>query len=143
LLALALLVGASSAAAPKPLPGLPSYTAGYTGWFKLNAKPIGPRRTGDAHLGTKNVYSNRRKVGTRYPAGTIVVKEAMRPGKRFIGLIAVMRKIRGFNTRNNDWEMVEYVRSSPTSRFARIASGSVCYSCHVGAKTNDYVFTKR
>jgi hypothetical protein len=123
----------------KPLPGLPAYTAGYRGWIKLNAKPIPPRRLGDAHLGTKNIYASKRKAGARYPLGTIIVKEASRPGKKFIGLIAVMRKIKGISPRNNDWQMIEYTRGSPTGRFSRIASGLICYSCHVGARAADYV----
>jgi hypothetical protein len=81
-------------AAPKPLAGLPAYTAGYRAWTRLNKRPIPPRAGGDAHGGTKNVYSSKRKAGARYPAGTIIVKEAFRPGTKFVGLIAVMRKLK-------------------------------------------------
>ena len=75
------------------------------------------------------------------PFGTVILKEGTQPGTRFVKLIAVMRKLRGASPRNNDWQMVEWARSSP-GRFTQIASGAVCYSCHVGAKKNDYVFTK-
>jgi hypothetical protein len=78
---------------PKPLPGLPRYTAGYENWVKLTRKPIPPRASGDAHLGTKTIYSSKPPRGNGdFPAGTIIVKEAVRPGKDFLGLIAVMRK---------------------------------------------------
>jgi Cytochrome P460 len=140
--ALVSLAHARSSAPPaKPLPGLPAYTAGYKGWTKLNRRPIPPRRN-DPHNSTKNVYASKAKRGTRYPYGTVILKEGTQPGTRFVKLIAVMRKLRGASPRNNDWLMVEWARSSP-GRFTQIASGAVCYSCHVGAKKNDYVFTKR
>jgi Cytochrome P460 len=131
----------SSAPRAKPLPGLPAYTAGYKNWTKLNRRPIPPRRN-DPHDSTKNVYASKAKRGARYPYGTVILKEGTQPGTRFVKLIAVMRKLRGASPRNNDWKMVEWARSSP-GRFTQIASGAVCYSCHVGAKKNDYVFTKR
>ena len=52
LLVLPIVVAVGGAA---PLPGLPSYTTGYTSWTKLNSKPI-PRRAVDAHSSIKNVY---------------------------------------------------------------------------------------
>ncbi len=126
----------------QPLPGLPKYTAGYRTWTKVNRKPI-PPRVNDPHDSVKNVYASKTKRGARYPYGTVIVKEGSQPGRRFVKLIAVMRKVRGASPRNNDWQMIEWTRSSPRARFVAIASGAVCYSCHVGAKRNDYVFTKR
>jgi Cytochrome P460 len=145
LLATVAILAATSltyAAATKPLPGLPAYTDGYRNWTKINRQPIPPRAS-DPHHGVKNVYTSRRKAGARYPYGTVIVKEGSQPGKKWIRLIAVMRKTRGASPRNNDWQMREWTRGSPTARFTEIASGAVCYSCHVGARTNDYVFTKR
>jgi hypothetical protein len=126
----------------RPLPGLPASTAGYKSWTKINRRPIPPRRN-DPHSSTKNVYASKAKRGARYPYGTVILKEGLQPGTRFVKLIAVMRKLRGASPRNNDWKMVEWARSSPGDRFTQIAAGAVCYSCHVGAKSNDYVFTKR
>ena len=54
-----------------------------------------------------------------------------------------MRKIKGSDPAANDWQMVEYTRSSRTGKFSKLAEGQLCLSCHVGAKANDYVFTKR
>ena len=130
------------AAATKPLPGLPAYSDGYRTWTKLNRRPI-PPRANDPHRAVKNVYTSRRKTGARYPYGTVIVKEGLQPGKTWIRLIAVMRKVRGASRRNNDWQMREWTRGSPTARFTEVASGAICYSCHVGAKANDYVFTRR
>jgi hypothetical protein len=140
-----LVVGATVAqgrsSKPRPLPGLPAYTAGYTGWFKINRRAIPPRPSGDAHFGTKNVYASRRIRGNRYPVGTVIVKEVKRGG--VVTVVAVMRKIRGFSPRNNDWQMIEYVRSSPRARFGVLAQGRICYACHSGARRNDFVFTRR
>jgi hypothetical protein len=137
-LPLVLALGAAT-----PLPGIPRYAQPYKSWTKLNAKPI-PRRSADAHDGTKNVYASKLppRGSTRYPVGSVIVKEGFRPGKRFVGLIAVMRKVKATGL-NNGWVMIEWVRSSANARFTEIARGQICYSCHVGAKKTDYVFTKR
>jgi Cytochrome P460 len=126
---------------PKAPPGVPVYVAGYRDWEKLNRAPI-PPRAADPHEGTKNVYASReRHPNGRFPFGTIVVKEASRPGRDFIGLIAIMRKERGVDPAHNDWRFVEYTREARSEKFQEIASGAVCWSCHVGALDNDYVFT--
>jgi hypothetical protein len=142
--ALELADGRWSAASAKPLPGLPRYTAGYTRWTKLNRRPI-PPRAADAHLGRKNVYATRlpRRGARRFPAGTVVVKEIYRPNARFVGVVAVMRKLRGVNRPHNGWEMIEYSRSSRTGRFSVLAQGQICTSCHMRARDRDYVFTYR
>jgi Cytochrome P460 len=135
------VAGAPSARAQQ-LPGVPSYVRGYKRWQKLNRRPI--RGGSAAHGGTKNVYvSKRLRAGQkRYPVGTIIVKEAVNPGERFVHLIAVSRKIKGFNPRHNDWQMIEWTRSSASARFTEVARGQVCYSCHVGARSRDYVWTR-
>jgi hypothetical protein len=139
---LALAGRQSSDAAAKPLPGLPRYTAGYARWTKLNKRPI-PPRAADAHLGRKNVYASRlpRRGERRFPAGTVVVKEIVRPNAKFVGVVAVMRKLRGFNREHHDWQMIEYTRSSTNGRFTVLARGQICYSCHMAARNRDYAFT--
>ena len=143
--AAALVVGATVAQGrstkARPLPGLPAYTAGYSGWFKVTRRPIPPRASGDAHLGTKNVYASKRIRGRRYPVGTVIVKEVRRGG--VVRIVAVMRKVRGFSPRNNDWQMIEYSRASARGRFGVLAQGRICYACHSGARANDFVFTRR
>lgn len=128
---------------PAPLPGLPKAVAGYRRWTKLNKASIPPRDS-DPHLGTKEVYASKEmgKNG-RFPNGTIVVKEAVRPGKDFLGLIAIMRKQRGADPAHNNWLFVEYTRESKRDPFSEAASGAICYGCHVGAEESDYVFTAR
>jgi hypothetical protein len=117
--------------------GLPAYTNGYQKWPKLNRKPFTRCGPPCAHSGVKNVYASKRKSGRRFPNGTVVVKTIVRPGTRFVGQFAVMRKVRG------RWRYVEYERSSPTARFTVLAQGQLCQSCHQQARANDYIFTKR
>jgi Cytochrome P460 len=127
---------------PQAPPGAPGYVAGYRSWTKLNDAPI-PPRDADPHNGTKDVYVSREQLANgRYPAGTIVVKDAVRPGRDFIGLIAIMRKVPGADPAHRNWVFVEYTRDARNERFQEIASGAVCWSCHMGALDNDYVFTE-
>jgi len=131
------------------LPGLPNDIRGYEKWLKLNAKPI-PPRSSDPHNGTKNVYVNQARGAIAldgeqifpYPDGSIVVKEALRPGRDFIGLIAIIRKSKGSDPEHSDWTFIEYVRSGKDEAFREIASGAICWGCHQDAIATDYVFTK-
>ena len=132
------------------LPGLPDDVAGYTQWLKLNADPIPPAPGGDPHNGTKNVYVNKTREDIApngeqqfpYPDGSIVVKEANRPGKDYVGLIAIMRKKVGIDPDHNDWEFIEYVRNAPDAEFSVIAKDGVCWGCHARVEDIDYVFTE-
>ena len=117
--------------------GLPSYTNGYAKWPRINKKPFtttGPLSS--AHAGVKNVYASKRKVGKRYPNGTVIVKSIRRSGDKpsLPSQVAVMRKSSG------KWRFVEYQLSG--SRYTVLAQGQLCQSCHVRARANDYVFTK-
>jgi hypothetical protein len=131
----------TTAAAPEPLPGLPAWTAAYRDWVKLNKQPI-PPKSPDPHLGTKNVYVSDEAVNGIYPIGAMIVKEAFRPDKDFVGLIATMRKIEGANPGVNDWVFVEWTRDAPGAPFTELARGGVCESCHSGVAGQDYVFTQ-
>jgi hypothetical protein len=126
---------------PAPLPGLPKSVAGYDGWTKLNDAPLPPRDS-DPHLSTKNVYASKEaRANGLFPNRTIIVKEGVAPGKNFVTLIAIMRKERGADPAHNDWLFVEYTREKKSASFEELASGAVCYGCHVGAEAADYVWT--
>ena len=133
---------------PAALPGLPDDTAGYNQWLKLNAEPIPPAEGGDPHRGTKNVYVNQTreviapngKQQFPYPDGTIIVKEATRPGKDFIGLIAVMWKEAGSDPDVGDWRFEEFLRGAPDAEFRLAFEGGVCTGCHARAAATDFVF---
>jgi hypothetical protein len=125
------------AAARTTASGLPSYTNGYLKWPKINKKPIRNEDPRSGHAGTKNVYVSKRKVGSKYPNGTVVVKTIVEAGTKYVGKVAVMRKTSG------RWRYVEYERSTPTARYTVLAQGQLCVDCHVLAKSNDYVFTKK
>lgn len=140
LAALVALLASGTGGAAARTDGLPSYVTGYATWQKLNAAPI--RRGSAAHQGTKNVYASKRKTAARYPLGTIVVKTATPPGRRWLSLVATMRKVKG--SANGGWRWEEFTRSSSSARFARVVfPESSCAACHVQAKRNDYVFTRR
>ena len=131
------------------LPGLPEDVAGYDSWLKINAEPIPPVAGGDPHNGTKNVYVNQEREAIApdgeqqfpYPDGSIVVKEANRPDKDYVGLIVIMRKKAGSDPDHNDWEFIEYTRDAQDKEFTVLASGRVCWGCHSKVKDNDYIFT--
>lgn len=114
--------------------GLPRYTNGYQSWPKLNRKPI--RGGSPAHSGVKNVYSSKKRVGSKFPNGTVVVKSILKPGDKpsLPTQVAVMRKL------NGKWQYVEYELSG--SRYGVLAQGALCQGCHAQAKATDYVFTK-
>jgi cytochrome P460 len=137
-----LIAGVAVAAS---LPGIPKAFQPYKSWHRVNAKPIPDTPTTAHPAGVKNVYASRRKRGARYPYGTLVVKEGLTTagGKRFVSLIATMRKIRGVDPRHGDWQFREWTRSSSGSRFSLIAKDATCWSCHALAKKSDWVYTKR
>ena len=117
--------------------GLPSYTDGWQKWPRVNKKPFtstGPLSS--AHSGVKNVYASKRKVGSKYPNGTVIVKTIVKPGTKYVGQFATMRKV------NGRWRYIEYERSSASARYSLLAQGSSCQGCHVMAKSSDFVFTK-
>lgn len=140
LAALLALTVAGAAGARTDANGIPAYADGYAKWPKLNAKPI--LGGSSAHRGTKNVYASKRKTGANYPLGAIVVKTARPPGKTWLSLVATMRKIKGRT--NGGWRWEEFTRTSRTARFTKVAfPESGCAACHIQAKSNDYVFTRR
>jgi hypothetical protein len=116
--------------------GLPAYVDGYQKWPKINKKPFTKCGPPCAHGGIKNVYASKRKVGARYPNGTVIVKSiAQVGGAGRPNQVAIMRKAAG------RWKYVEYQLSG--SRYTLLAQGQLCQSCHMRARANDFVFTKR
>ena len=133
--ALALLGALAVVATAAPVKnGLPSYTDGYAKWPKLNRKPV---TTPGAHNGVKNVYASKpRSANRKFPNGTVIVKSIATPGAKGLpAQVAVMRKVRG------SWQWVEYDLSG--GRYGVLARGQLCVSCHMQARANDWVFTKR
>jgi len=117
--------------------GLPAYTNGYARWHRINARPFTKCGPPCAHSGLKNVYASKRKRDARFPNGTVVVKTVAQPGDKpsLPSQVAVMRKLDGV------WRFVEYARTGTS--YAVIGQGTFCQSCHLRARANDFVFTKR
>ena len=118
--------------------GLPSYTNGYAKWPKVNKKPFtSTDPLSSAHAGVKNVYASKKKVGKRYPNGTVIVKSIRRAGDTASRptQVAVMRKTSG------KWRYIEYELSGTRYRDLRF-SQQLCQGCHMQARANDFVFTK-
>lgn len=132
---LAVAAGLSVVATAATKNGLPAYTNGYAKWRKLNKRPI---TTPGAHNGIKNVYASRpRAKSKKFPNGTVIVKSIAEPGAKGLAKqVAVMRKVKG------RWQWVEYELASP-KRYGVLAKGALCSSCHMQARANDWVFTKR
>ena len=136
------LVGYALAAG---LPGIPKPYQPYKSWTKVNKKPI-PNTPTTAHPAfVKNVYVSKKKVGARYPYGTLIVKEGLATAgsRRFVSLIAAMRKVRGIDPRHGDWQFTEWSRSSPKARFTLLAEDATCWGCHALVKNRDWVYTRR
>jgi hypothetical protein len=137
LIAVGLLGAGAVAATAKMSNGLPAYTRGYGDWPKLNRKPV--RGGSPAHSGVKNTYASKPQSerANRFPNGTVIVKSIARPGATGLpAMVAVMRKVKG------KWQWAEYSLSG--SRYSKLAiATSVCTGCHVGAKQNDWVFTRK
>lgn len=136
---------AAGAALAAPLPGIPTAFLPYKTWQKVNAKPI-PATPTTAHPAlVKNVYASKPKVGGRYPLGTLIVKEGFstKGGKRFVSLIATMRRQRGLDPAHGNWKFIEWTRSAPGKRFTEVARDATCWGCHAQATKTDWVFTTR
>lgn len=71
------------------------------------------------------------------PERDVIAKSIAQPGDKpaLPSQVAVVRKV------NGRWKFVEYSHSG--SRYTVLAQGQFCLSCHVTAKSNDFVFTKR
>ena len=127
------------AAASTSANGLPSYTNGYATWPKINKKPFtstGPLSS--AHAGVKNVYASKKKVGKRYPNGTVIVKSIRRTGDKpsLPAQVAVMRKT------NGTWRYVEYELSGIALSRPRLLTAALPGLPHAGARERLRVHTK-
>jgi hypothetical protein len=60
----------------------------------------------------------------------VIVKDIRRPGAKFVGVVAAMRKLAGVQA-NNGWQMIDGAarpprRASPYSRRGSFASPATC-----------------
>ena len=78
----------------------------------------------------KNVYASKKKVGKRYPNGTVIVKSIRRAGDTASrpAQVAVMRKT------NGTWRYVEYELSGTRYRDLGFSAAAVPGLSHAGAR---------
>lgn len=134
-----LLFAALAAGCGSTLPGdVPGYESRCV---RMNREPIA-RYDGDPHEGVKNVFAcNVEQAALQanvrpFADGALIVKESTREGESFPWLIAIARKQGGA------WQWAEYTRNFAGEDFRHILAGpSVCTSCHVKARTADWIFT--
>ncbi len=108
---------------------------GYKNWLKMNRKPVDGRTHGLANIyinQTRTKIAPDGKLKFPFPDGTVIVKEVLKSD-----LVAIMRKVKGFDPDHNDWQWIEYGAGESVA-----GKDGDCWSCHGGASDRDYVFTK-
>lgn len=128
--------------------------AGFASWTKTagplsgvgpNPSSIGPAHdSGDATV-SRTIYINNnatRGADGQYPVGTILVK-AHTKGGAMVGGTAMAKRGSSFNPTVKDWEWFILTASgSIMVRGGAEVMGGACNSCHSGASSKDFVFTR-
>jgi len=133
--------------------------SGYKTW-KLESTTTGPATLlGPAHHGvntsvTRKVYfkNGNSRVGSSYPIGTLVVKEATDAGGALLEVTAMVKRGNNFNTAAGNWEWFilnlngsgNILKDSTGSEMRGGASmmAGMCNSCHSAASSKDFTFSK-
>jgi hypothetical protein len=121
---------------------------GYLEWTRLNAQR---NFIPSAHASPKDVYVN--DVGadaalTRtfpFPEGTVLVKEITDADALTVSVLALMRKVAGFDPDNGDWQYAMLQRNGDgTFDGDWVPAGHdmhmMCVGCHTAAADRDYAF---
>ncbi|CAN5444604.1 hypothetical protein BH10BAC6_BH10BAC6_17050 [soil metagenome] len=131
--------------------------ANYQTW-SLDATNQGPSPSlGAAHVGndasvTRKVYfrNGQARVGGTYPIGTVIVKHSTNPAGTVNEIVGMVKRGNGFNPTTGNWE---WFMLMPDGTIAKDASGmamrggaamlgGMCNSCHGGASSKDFTFSK-
>jgi len=122
----------------------------YTGWKKVNDKPVLSETHGNRWVFT---YLNKKAESAGlagkfpFPEGAVLAKESFeneggKPGAK--GPLFIMEKRKkGYDTANSDWQyaIVNLDGSVAMSGSGKKGSSTeFCAACHRAAKVNDYVF---
>ena len=73
---------------------------------------------------------------TRYPAGSLLVKENYDQNKKLTGITAML-KVDGYDPGDRNWLMAAY---SPAGKVVSYGKVSSCITCHVMVSKTDFVF---
>lgn len=147
-------------AAPQPA-GLSDLISGYRSWHKVNPVPINmsaqvsmlcigppswntPPNPHDPKFFT--VYVN--PIGeramlaagtTRFPSGAVIVKEKLASRKATTPelLTVMVKRDKGFDSKNGDWE---YFTADGGAKRTSQDNKALCQSCHAKDKDDDFVF---
>jgi hypothetical protein len=127
---------------PEPLPGYPS-------WLRLGGAASLPEGVSSPHLAAHQTFvsvpnpeTEKYKVGKELPvpaeAGTVIAREAKKPGEGFISRLDAMKKGPG------GWEFGAFERAGAGEPFRESAADlAACSACHAKGGTSDSVFSSR
>lgn len=144
---LALMLGIISAAGT----GMPEAFADYHGWHRANVNKI---MTPSAHPEMKDVYFNdaaaegfdAAEASFSFPHadGSVFVKETLDPDSLEVTVLAVMRKVEGFDADHGDWEWGMWERNGDglfEGGWLELEAGQeMCAECHSRMADNDFTF---
>ena len=144
---------------PAPTHSLADLIRGYSSWKKVNPHPIHMEPSISAlcvgapswHIGNPHdpkfftVYVNPlgarsmlKKGSTRFPVGSVIVKEKLPSEHSRPELLTVMvKRSTGFDKSHGDWE---YFTADGSGSQISQANVIACRSCHDVSRANDYVF---
>ena len=131
--------------------------AGFMSWSLDATNQGADPALGGAHAGndstvTRKVYfkDGQSLVNGSYPIGTIIVKHSANPDQTVNEFTAMVKRGNNFNVAGGDWEwfmlntdgsIAVDQASGMAMRGASLMDG-MCLSCHQGASSKDYVFSK-
>jgi len=144
---------------PEPFIATSSSFSGYKTW-KLESTTKGPAiLLGAAHQGlndsvTRKVYfkDGKTRVGSSYPIGTLIVKEATDTSGKVIEVTAMAKRGNNFNASAGNWEWF-VLNTNGTGNILKDSTGiemrggstmmgGMCNSCHNAASAKDFTFSK-
>lgn len=131
--------------------------SGFHNW-SLDATNYGPSPSlGTAHAGndstvTRVVYfkNGQDRVDGSYPVGTIVVKHSTNPSGTVNEITAMVKRGNNFNPSAGNWEWFMLMPDGSIAtdgtgmamRGGASMMGGMCNSCHAGASSQDFTFSK-
>lgn len=126
--------------------------------WKLEANNQGPSPSlGAAHAGNDSTVSRKvffkdrkSRVDGAYPIGTVVVKHSTNPAGTVNEITAMVKRGNNFNPTAGNWEWfmlnadgtIAKDSSGMPMRGGALMMGGMCNSCHAGASSKDFTFSK-